>query len=114
MIADGLGEEVTGFLRLHLKHNLGAAEIILVLVVQEFSLCGKETVQFARYLENCHGALRDLSVDAYPDAGFKVGVVLPVADHIERNRAVGKEDFTCLHINPGRIRLEAGKTGQGL
>ena len=47
MIADGLCEEVTGFLRFHLKDHLRAAEIVLVLVVQEFSLCGKETVQFA-------------------------------------------------------------------
>ena len=53
-------------------------------------------------------------MDAYADAGFKVGVILPVAHHIERNGAVGEEDFTCLHINPGRICLEAGKTGQGL
>ena len=47
VIADGLCEEVTGFLRLHLKDHLRAAEIVLVLVVKEFSLCGKETVQFA-------------------------------------------------------------------
>ena len=46
VITDGLCEEVTGFLRLHLKDHLRAAEIVLVLVLKEFSLCGKETVQF--------------------------------------------------------------------
>ena len=71
VIADRTGKEVLRILRAQLQHHLGAAQVILILVVQEFSFGHEIAVQFSRNLEYRYRTFRQIAVDANTDSGFE-------------------------------------------
>ena len=83
MIADGVRKEIACIFRRKLEHHLGAAEIVLVLVVQEFSFGQEMPLQITGDLEHRNRSLQQFPVDADTDTGFEItgGVLLAFGDY---------------------------------
>ena len=114
MVPDGIREEVPGVLRRELHHHLRAAEMVLILVVQELPFRGEPAVQLAGDLEHRHGAFRQFAVDAHADPGLEMRVVLPAFHHVEGHGAMGEEDAAGFRVDLRRIGLEARFSAQRL
>ena len=114
MVADGVLEEVACILGPESEAHLRAAEVLAVLVVQQFPFRDEMTLQVAGDLEDGDRSLRENAVDAHADAGLEVRVELPVFHQVERDGAVCEEDAAGFHVDLRRIRLEAGQAGEGM
>ena len=113
MIADGIGEEI-GCLALvgETYQLLGATEIGLRLVLDEFALGNETAREVARDLEDGDGSWFHKPSDACAYARFEVRIEFVVLHHIEWDGAVGKEHLARLRIDMRRISLEARDTRQ--
>ena len=89
-------------------HHLGAAELVSVGVVDDVDPFVYAVLQVRAQFEEPCGAYRQNAVNGDSDAGFEVGVVAVVADHIQRNGAVCEEEVAA--GNAGQVDLEAGFT----
>lgn len=113
MIADGIGEEI-GRLALVRKtyQLLGAAEVGLRLVLDEFAFSDEAAREVARDLEDGDGSWFHKPSDACAYARFEVRIEFVALHHIKWDGAVGKEHLARLRIDMCRISLEARDTRQ--
>ena len=114
MVPDGFRQEIASIGRVQPDDHLCAAEVLFVLIANEFTFRSEVTLEVARNLEYGHRTLREDTVDAHADAGLKVRFEPPVFHHVERDGAVGEEDLSRLYVDAGRIGLEAGDAGEGV
>ena len=108
MIADGIGEEI-GRLALvgETYQLLGAAEVGLRLVLDEFAFGNEAAREVARDLEDGDGTCFHKPSDACAYARFEVRIEFVALHHIEWDGAMGKEHLACVRIDTCRISLEA-------
>ena len=112
VVADGLRQEVARVGGLQLQDHLRAAQVLLILVAHQRSFRHEMAPEVAGDFEDGHGAFRQFAVDAHADPGLEMGVEGPVADHIERHGAMGKQHFPALGVDARRVGLEARPAGQ--
>ena len=107
MIPDRIGQEIRG-LRLVRQTDqlLGAAEVGLRLVLDEFALGNETAREVARDLEDGDGSWFHKPSDACAYARFEVRIEFVALHHIEWDGAVGKEHLARLDIDGRRVGLE--------
>ena len=108
VIADGIGEEIGGLTGIgQTDHLLGTAEVGLGEALDEFALSNEAAGEVASHLEDGDGSGLHIAPNAHTDARFIVGVELVALHHVERDSAMGEEQFTRRGIDTCGIGLEA-------
>ena len=103
VVADRFLQEIfnTCLLRVLLEPevDLRAAQVVLVLVGKEIRFGTETSAQVTGDFEYGSVSERHFAVNGHSYAGFEMSVERTAEDHVERNRAMGQEELTCLRID---------------
>ena len=102
VIAD-MGVEELLHRHIAVNPDLRAAKIILVQIFDNLAGRDKVVTQIRAGLEDCHLAERNIARDGNADLRLKVRVQMVFLRHIQRQRAVRKDNFVCRPVHTGRI-----------
>ena len=115
MVSDRIIQKILClFLVCQLDNLLSTAEVCLCLISNQFSFSNKATRHIACHFKDSNRTFLHISSDADTNARLIMGIQFKTLHHIQRNRAMSKQQFTTLRVYLRGITLEARDTRDSL